>query len=206
MALTSIVLAGGRSTRFGRNKLLETVGDKSLIQRVIDRVAILSLEIIIVTAGGEELPCSSDVTIRTTPDAYPGKGPLVGIYSGLMACSNSRALVVGGDMPFLNVNLLRYMSQLCYACDVVVPRAGDKLEPLCAVYSRSCLGYIEKLLKRDELRINKLFDMARVRYLEEEEIDRIDPDHLSFFNVNTPEDLEKAREIALRRGLLNEGR
>lgn len=199
MGLSSIVLAGGRSSRFGRNKLLETIGGKSIIERVINRLATLSREVIIVTAHGEEIPCPSDSKMKTIADVYPGKGPLVGIYSGLIACSNSRAIVVGADMPFLDVKLLRYMSQLSHAFDVVVPRVKDKLEPLCAIYSKNCLGSIEELLKQNELRINKLFDMVKVRYVEEEEIDKFDPEHLSFFNINTRADLERARQIALQR-------
>lgn len=201
MTLSSIILAGGRSSRFGRNKLLETIGAKSLVQMVIDRLAVLSREIIIVTAHGEEIHCSSDIKIKTVADIYPGKGPLVGIYSGLIACSNPRAITVGGDMPFLDVNLLRYMSQLSHAFDVVVPRLGNMLEPLCAVYSKNCLAFLERLLEQNELRISKLFDVVKVRYVEEEEIDKFDPEHLSFFNINTRADLERAKEVALRKDL-----
>ena len=200
--MTSIILAGGKSLRLGRSKFLETVGSKSLIQWVVDRLTILSTEIIIATAHGEAIPCSSAVRIKTVADIYPGKGPLVGIYSGLIASSSSRAIVVGCDTPFLSVSLLEYMTQICSTFDVVVPRIKDKLEPLCAVYSKNCSGLMQGLLEQDELRISKLFSRVKVKYVEEDEINRFDPEHLSFFNINSQADLDRAKKLATERGWL----
>ena len=192
-SMTSIILAGGKSSRLGRSKALQVIEGKSLIQRVVDRLSILSTEIIIVTSHGEAIPCSSAVRIKTVADIYPGKGPLVGIYSGLIASSSPRAIVVGCDMPFLSVGLLEYMTQICSTFDVVVPRIKDKLEPLCAVYSKSCLVPIQELLEQNELRINKLFSMVKIKYVEEDELNRFDPAHLSFFNINSQDDLERIK-------------
>ena len=194
--MTSIILAGGKSSRLGQSKALQVIDGKSLIQWVIDRLAILSTEIIIVTAHGEAVPCSSAVRIKMVADIYPGKGSLVGIYSGLIASSSSRAVVVGCDTPFLRVSLLEYMTQICSTFDVVVPRIKDKLEPLCAVYSKNCSGPIQRLLEQDELRIIKLFSMVKVKYVEEDEINRFDPEQLSFFNINSQVDLNRARRLA----------
>ena len=200
--MTSIILAGGKSLRLGRSKALQVIEGKSLIQWVVDRLAILSAEIIIATAHGEAIPCSSAVRIKTVADSYPGKGPLVGIYSGLIASSSSRAIVVGCDTPFLSASLLEYMTQICSASDVVVPRIKNKLEPLCAVYSKNCLGPIQGLLEQDELRISELFSMVKVKYVEEDEINSFDPEHLSFFNINSHDDLERARKLAAEKGWL----
>jgi molybdopterin-guanine dinucleotide biosynthesis protein A len=197
--MTSIIVAGGRSLRLGRSKLLETIGDKSLIQWVVDRLAAISTEIIIATGQGEAILCSSAVGIKTVTDVYPGKGPLAGIYSGLMASSNSQGIVVASDMPFLNVGLLKYMNQNLTDCDVALPRIGQMVEPLCAVYSKSCLAPIQQLLEHDERQIRRLFGMVKVRYVEEDEIDKFDPGHLSFFNVNSQDELERARKLAADR-------
>ena len=194
--MTAIILAGGKSSRLGRSKALQVIEGKNLIQWVIDRLATLSTEIIIATAHGEAIPCSSAVRTKTVADTYLGKGPLMGIYSGLMASSSSRAIVVGCDTPFLSVGLLEYMTQICTIFDVVAPRINDKLEPLCAVYSKNCLIPIRGLLEQDELRIRKLFSTVKVKYVEEDEINRFDPEHLSFFNINSQADLDRAREIA----------
>jgi len=198
--MTSIILAGGKSSRLGRSKALQVIDGKSLIQWVIDRLAILSTEIIIATAHGEAIPCSSAVMIKTAADIYLGGGPFVGIYSGLIASSSSRAIVVGCDTPFLSVSLLEYMTQICSTFDVVVPRIKNKLEPLCAVYSKNCLAPIQGLLEQDELRISELFSMVKVKYVEEDELNRFDPKHLSFFNINSQDDLERARKLAAERG------
>ena len=197
-SMTSIILAGGKSLRLGRSKLLETIEGKSLIQWVVDRLAILSTEIIIATAHGEAIPCSSAVRIKTVADIYPGKGPLGGIHSGLIASSSPRAIVVGCDTPFLSVSLLEYMAQISSTFDIVVPRIKDKLEPLCAVYSKNCVAPIQELLEQDERQIRRLFSMVKVKYVEEDEINRFDPEHLSFFNINSQDDLERARKLAAK--------
>jgi molybdopterin-guanine dinucleotide biosynthesis protein A len=198
--MTSIILAGGKSLRLGRSKTLQIIGGKSLIQWVVDRLALLSTEIIIATARGEAIPFSSTVRIKTVADIYPGKGPLVGIYSGLIASSSSRAIVVGCDTPFLSVCLLKYMTQTLADSDVALPRIGKMIEPLCAVYSKNCLAPIQELLEQNELRISKLFSMVKVKYIEEDEINSFDPEHLSFFNINSQADLDRARKLAAEKG------
>lgn len=200
--MTAIILAGGKGSRLGRNKALQVLEGKSLIQRVIERLDALSAEIVIVTASGEPVPCSSAVPVKTVSDIYAGRGPLVGLYSGLMASTCKQAVVVGCDMPFLSVRLIEYMSQISSSFDVVVPRIEDKVEPLCAVYSTNCLPAIRELLERDELRINRLFNMVKVRYIGEAEINRFDPRHLSFFNVNSRADLDRARDLAAEKGFI----
>lgn len=194
--MTSIILAGGKSSRLGRRKPLQAIGGKSLIQWVIDRLAVLSREIIIATAHGEAIPYVSDAKIKTVADIYPEKGPLAGIYSGLIASSSSQAIVVGCDTPFLSVGFLEYMTRISSTFDAVVPRIENEVEPLCAVYSKTCLAHIQELLEQNDLRIDRLFGVVKVRYVEEDEINSFDPEHLSFFNVNNQADLDRARELA----------
>jgi molybdopterin-guanine dinucleotide biosynthesis protein A len=196
--MTSIILAGGKSLRLGQSKALQVIEGKSLIQWVVDRLAILSTEIIIATARGEAIPCSSAVRIKTVADIYPGKGPLGGIYSGLIASSSSRAIVVGCDTPFLSLGLLEYMTRTLSDYDIALPRIGEMVEPLCAVYSKNCLAPIQDLLEQNELGISKLFSMVKVKYVEEDEINSFDPEHLSFFNINSQDDLERARKLAAK--------
>jgi molybdenum cofactor guanylyltransferase len=199
--MTGVILAGGKSSRFGHDKALQTIGDRTLIQWVVDRLSVLVTEIIIVTARGEEIPSRSVVNLRTVADIYADRGPLVGIYSGLMASVYPYSIVVGCDTPFLNVDLLAYMTLISSEFDAVVPRTGDKVEPLCAVYSRSCLAPIERLMQDNSLKVNNLYETVRVRYVGEDEIDRYDPGRLSFFNINTRTDLIVAREMMVGGGL-----
>ena len=194
MKVTSIVLAGGHNRRLGRDKALETIGGKSLIERVIERLSPLSSQLLIVTSREQsDLPVTGKAKILV--DLYPGRGPLGGVYTGLLASQSSHSIVVACDMPFLNQALLRHMMQLSANFDLVVPRLGSMTEALHAVYSKACLVPIEYLLKQNNLRVDQLFTLVDVKYLEAEEIDRFDPEHLSFFNINTEADLERAKEL-----------
>jgi len=194
--MTSIVLAGGKSLRFGKDKALEEIGGRSLIERVIERLSLLGNEIIVVTSSSDQLP---DLRVKRVIDSYPGRGNLVGLYSGLKAVSSSHALVVGCDMPFLNVALLRHLIALSTGFDVVIPRIGDEVEPLHAVYSKNCLAPIEATLGEGKRRIVDFFPAVKVRYIERADIDKFDPQRLSFFNINSEADLVPARTL-LERG------
>jgi molybdopterin-guanine dinucleotide biosynthesis protein A len=191
-----IVLAGGYGLRLGQNKVLETVGERSLLERVLSRLSFLDSDILLVAT--KELPyarLSDYPRLRLVSDIYPGKGPLGGIYTGLKLASPFYSLVVACDMPFLNRGLLRYMIGLAAGFDLVIPRLGELVEPLHAVYAKACLAPIERLLKQNVLSVRELFSLVRVRYVEAGEIDRFDPEHLSFFNVNTKSDLSRARDL-----------
>jgi len=98
-------------------------------------------------------------------------------------------------MPFLNRELLGYLLQIAVDFDLVVPRVGKILEPLHAVYARSCIKPIEAIIKQENLSAKRLAKSVKTRYVETDEIDRFDPEHMSFFNINTEADLEKAREL-----------
>lgn len=196
MDTSCIVLAGGKGLRLGHDKTLEIIGDRSLLQWVIFNLSSFNNDIIIVTTTQQSfLEFISYPKLTIIADTFPGKGPLGGIYTGLAVSNSSDNLVVACDMPFLNRALLSYMMQLSVNFDIVVPRLGNMVEPLHAVYSKSCLTAIEGLLKQENLRITELFNLVRVRYVEAEEINRFDPNHLSFFNVNTKADLTRAREL-----------
>jgi molybdopterin-guanine dinucleotide biosynthesis protein A len=192
-----IVLAGGKGLRLGRDKALETVDGQSLLQRVVTQLGSFSSEIIIVTAKGKSLPqFSRNPGFRIVADAYPGRGALVGLATGLAASKARYNLAVACDMPFLNQALLRYMLGLKFGFDLVVPRVEGYVEPLHAVYARSCLAPMERLLEQGNMKVDALFGLVRVRYVEAGEVERFDPRRLSFFNVNTSADLEKAQQLA----------
>ena len=182
--------------RLGHDKALETVGDRSLIECVVSNLSLFDSDVILVTAKEQSFPQFTGYPkLRIVTDTYPGKGPLGGIYTGLAASDSFHNLVVACDMPLLNQALLRYMIQVSADFDLVVPRVDDMVEPLHAVYSKGCLAPIGCLLEQGNLRVSELFTLVRVRYVETEEINRFDPEHLSFFNINTEADLEMAREL-----------
>ncbi len=181
----------------GRDKYGEIVGSSNLLQRVVSQLSSFSHDIIVVTARDKSLSqFTGGPGSRIVTDAYPGKGALVGLATGLAASNSHYNLVIACDMPFLSQPLLRYMIGLSAGFDLVVPRVGNMVEPLHAVYAKSCLAPIEGMLEQGNLRVDALFDLVKVRYVETEEIDQFDPQHLSFFNINTRADLEKARQLA----------
>ena len=199
MQTNTIVLAGGKSLRLGYNKFMEKVGGRSLLERVISCVASLSSEIIVVSTEKQVIPkFEAYPDLQVINDIYPGKGPLGGIYTGLKTSTSACNLVVAADMPFLNQDLLGYMLRLSDGVDLVAPRIDSQVEPLHAVYMPSCLAVIEKMMKEGVLGVHWLFSRVNVRYVEADEIERLDPEQRSFFNINTEGDLQIARKIAGR--------
>ncbi len=195
--ISGIVLAGGQSRRLGRDKAVEPVQGQPLIQRVVERVRQVSRETVIVVADqdrGDALPLDKEARIAL--DIYPGKGSLGGIFSGLSAAQEEWGVVVACDMPFLNLDLLRYLVSLREDVDAVVPVLEGRPEPTHSLYSKACLPHIEARLKANDLKISGFFDEVRVKYVPEEDVARFDPDYLSFFNINSPEDLDKALALA----------
>jgi molybdopterin-guanine dinucleotide biosynthesis protein A len=190
---SGVIMAGGVSQRLGKDKALERIGGRTLIERVIDSLVPLTSEVLVVVARAEQaaalrLPPS----VRVVSDRYPGKGSLGGIFTGLDASAEAWSLVVACDMPFLNGELLRYLIEESSNVDAVVPLLGGQPEPLHALYSKACLAPMERMVRAGDLKIAPLFEAVRVRYVDEGAIDRIDPRHLSFFNINTQADLQEA--------------
>jgi molybdopterin-guanine dinucleotide biosynthesis protein A len=194
--ISGVIMAGGVSQRLGKNKALERIGGRTLIERVIDSLAPLTTELLVVVAQPEQaaafrLPPS----VRVVSDRYPGKGSLGGIFTGLDASVEPWSLVVACDMPFLNRELLCHLIGESSNVDAVVPLLGGQIEPLHALYSKACLAPMEQMVRAGNLKIAPLFEAVRVRYVDEGTIDRIDPRHLSFFNINTQADLQEAMRL-----------
>jgi molybdopterin-guanine dinucleotide biosynthesis protein A len=194
--ISCIILAGGKSLRLGHDKITEKVGNKTLLEKVISRIDSLSKDIIIVTAEERDFTEFTDnPKVKTVTDIFPGRGSLGGIYTGLVKSDSFYNLVIAADMPFLNGDLLTYMTEVADGFDFIIPRIGTFFEPLHSIYSKNCVSPMETMINNNRRVIIELFDFVKVRYVEAEEIDRFDPEHLSFFNINTMEDLELARKI-----------
>ena len=191
------MLAGGRSRRLGQDKALLRIGsDRPLVETLVDRLSALAAEVIVVADDAERL---GRLDARIVPDALPGSGMLGGVYSGLRAASREHALVVGCDMPFLSPRLLGFLLSLPRDYDVLLPRwESGYVEPLHAVYSGDCLEVIERRLSEGRYAAGGFLSEVCVRYVDEPILRSLDPDLLSFFNVNSPADLDRAREIARR--------
>jgi molybdopterin-guanine dinucleotide biosynthesis protein A len=187
------ILAGGQSIRMGRDKSLLRLGDRLLIEWVIDRVKPLTDDLFINTNSPEKF---SQFDLRCIPDIYPGRAALGGIYSALAAARYPRVLVLACDMPFLNTALLQYLVDLAPAAEAVVP-VVDSGSPqmLHAIYGKGAVSAIEIRLHNNNLRIAAILEDISVRYVTRDEIMLFDPQFLSFFNLNTPDDWKTARGL-----------
>jgi molybdopterin-guanine dinucleotide biosynthesis protein A len=193
-AVTPIVLAGGAGTRLGGvNKALMEIGGRRVVDRLLDVLRPLGTEIVLVNNDGSLAGLAGT---RVVPDAEPGAGALMGLYSGLRAVSTPLATATACDMPFVSITLLRALLALADEYDAVVPVLGEQPEPLHAVYRTTCVVAIADALAAGRKRMVSFFDAVRVRYVAEEALRVWDPELRSFLNVNRPADLERARAIA----------
>ncbi len=187
--MTGIVLAGGESRRMGSDKAFLPINGLPMIEHVIRALRTVCGHIIVVTNSPRDY---ERYDVEVAGDALNSRGSLVGLYSGLLQSSDDQNLVVACDMPFLSPGLLAYMARISADYQVVLPRVGDFIEPLHALYRRDLLPIIEERLRRDERRIRDLFTGLRIRYVTGTEIDAFDPSRRSFINVNTREEYEEA--------------
>jgi molybdenum cofactor guanylyltransferase len=200
LEISCIVLAGGQSTRLGRDKTKEVFLGKTLLERVLDTLSLLKCEIIVVTTENSSISKGlSYPRLRFVNDIFPGKGSLGGIYTGLVSSKSHYNLVVASDMPFINLNLIKFMIGSVKGYDLVAYLEENRPEMLLAVYSKNCLVPMETLIRNNNLRIIGIIPHIKVRYLKPEEVDRFDPLRLSFFNINTEADLKKGIELAKKK-------
>jgi molybdopterin-guanine dinucleotide biosynthesis protein A len=187
--MTGIILAGGESRRMGVDKAFMTVAGIPLIEHVLQALGPVVRKIIIVTNSPERYRAYK---VRLVADRLEGRGPLMGVYSGLCSSETEYNVVVACDMPFLNAGLLSYQMELAPGYDAVVPAFGELIEPLHAVYSKRLLPLIEERIREDDRRIRSIFGRANIRYVTKKEIDRFDPEGRSFINLNTPQQYKEA--------------
>lgn len=214
MNVSGIILAGGASRRMGHDKAWIELDGKFFVARVMDALRQACSEILIVTnADGFE-----KLNVRIVRDEFPGTGSLGGLYSGLNAAENELAVAVACDMPFLNHSLVQFLISLSTDYDIVIPsgydtkRRGDErkperaaqlntakklnLHPLHAVYRKTCLPPMRDAILQNDLRMISFHDAVRVKIVEQCEIEKFDPQLVSLWNVNTPEELARAKNFS----------
>jgi len=184
--VAGIILAGGKSRRYGENKALVAVEGVPLIERVANVLGSVFNRVVLVTNNPDEY---KHLRLPMFEDLVKGLGPVGGILTGLSAIEEEAGFLVACDMPFLNPNLIRYMSRIRGTFHVVVPRIRGDLETLHALYSRQCLPYLWRFIRAGEYQVFRFFREVTVRYVEECEVRSRDPGLRSFININRPEDL-----------------
>ncbi len=206
--VTGIILAGGKSKRMGENKALMRLGNNTLIGHVIHRVRPITNELLLITNSPDEY---THLGIRMHSDIVQNAGALGGIHTGLTHASHDTVLCVGCDSPFIVPDLLSYLVSALGEYDAVMPytcrNPNEYLgvnqkdqrqtirQTLCAAYSKNCLAAIEGMFNKSDLRVHALAEHAKVLTIAPEIWQTYDSKGLSFLNINSPEDFEKAKEI-----------
>ena len=185
--VSGVILVGGKSSRYGSNKALVKINGVPLIERVIGVMGHVFENLILITNTPDEY---AHLGLPMHEDIIKGLGPIGGLYTGLAAIPDDAGFFVACDMPILNHDLIHYMVKERGPSDAVVPRIKGMMEALHALYSKECLSSIKRLIDSQEYQIIRIFNEVSVRYIDEDEIRRFDPDLRCFININKPEELK----------------
>lgn len=165
-----------------------------LIARVVETMRLVTEDVMLV---GQDLTRFAWLKgVRMYQDILPGIGPLAGIYTALQYARSHQCLIVACDMPFLNPALLAFLAQTAAGWEAVVPSIGGRLQPLHAVYARSCLPLLREMFRQGQHCPLDMYPRVRTHYVTEEELRAYDPGLFSFLNVNTPADWENALRLS----------
>jgi molybdenum cofactor guanylyltransferase len=191
--VTGVIQAGGKSTRMGGHpKALIELRGRRIIDRVVEVVRAVADDLLLVT---NTPALYTELGLSMVADVFPDHGSLGGIYSGLRAARGDAIFTVACDMPFLMPEVAHLVIDRAGEADVVLPKVGDQLETLHACYGKACLRPMEQRLREGRLKIAGFFPEVRVLAIEEAEVARFREPALVFMNVNTPEELARAREM-----------
>ncbi|MCM8778531.1 MAG: molybdenum cofactor guanylyltransferase [Candidatus Omnitrophica bacterium] len=191
--LTAIILAGGKASRMkGKDKAFLKINHEPLIKRQLRLLKKTFKQIIIVTNTYKKYINFKGVKVIS--DVIPHRGPLGGIYSGLLTSKDKYNFVVACDMPFINLELIKYMFKKSAGYDVVIPYVNNRYEPLFCVYSKKCIGFIKQLIDKRIFKISKLFTFVKVKKISKKEVLRFGQAKTIFMNINTLQDLEQLRK------------
>src|SRR5262245_56650219 len=180
MRVTGVIQAGGKSTRMGGEpKALLELGGRRIIERVLDVVRAVVDDVLIVT---NTPALYAFLGVPMVPDVYPDHGSLGGIFTGLTAAGGDAAFTVACDMPFLRTDVARLVIGRAGEADVVVPRVGEQLETLHALYAKTCLPHMEARLKAGRLKIIGFFEDVRVVEVAEVDVARRAEPEVVFMN------------------------
>ncbi|MFO7715475.1 molybdenum cofactor guanylyltransferase [Desulfosarcina sp.] len=191
---TGVILAGGLNKRFdGQNKACIRIGGKRIIDRLLEVYAGLFDQIVIVT---NDPAAYMDVDALIVSDHYPVRSSLNGLHAGLFAAGHEYAFFTACDTPFIQGALIQLViDRIERNTDIVVPTTSAGFEPMFAVYKKTCLPVMARQLERDRLKIQGLFSKMRVNTIAEADLRQADAALISFFNVNTPQELITAEAL-----------
>ncbi len=190
-----VIQAGGKSSRMGQDKALSPFMGITLIEFILEQLEGFGDEQIIISNKPKDY---KRFDMPVFQDIHPDVGALGGIYSGVFHASCEHSLILGCDMPFINLDFLKYIVGLAPNFDAVIPRLkkDEFTEPFRAIYAKTCLEPIEQSIRVGNRKVISFFDKINIRFVESKEIKKYDSKGITFFNVNTLEDLKKAELLA----------
>jgi molybdopterin-guanine dinucleotide biosynthesis protein A len=183
---TGIVLAGGLSTRMGRDKASLPWGGEDLLHAALRALAPVCGRLIVVSNQPRTIALDG---VSVVADRFPGCGPLAGIHAGLTAATGDYSFVVACDMPYIKSTAVAWMAAAAAGYDAAVPFIDGYYHPLHAVYSRRCLPVIERMLTAGQCRVLDFYPTVRLRPVCAAELAVFDPELSMLKNLNTPADL-----------------
>ena len=191
---TGVILAGGLNKRFdGQNKAFVRIGGKRIVDRLLEIYSPLFEQIVLVT---NDPAAYMDVDALIVTDHYAVRSSLNGLHAGLFAAAHEHAFFAACDTPFIKGALIqRMLDRVARKADIVIPSTSAGYEPMFAVYKKSCLPAMVWQLERERLKIQGLFRKVRVKTVDEADLRQVDPELVSFFNINTPADLVRAKSL-----------
>ncbi|MEW6185265.1 MAG: molybdenum cofactor guanylyltransferase [Thermodesulfobacteriota bacterium] len=189
-----VILAGGLNRRMdGQNKAFLSVGDQSIIGRLVELFEGLFEQVILVSNQPLDFVAWDCLIVK---DLLHTRGSLTGVHTGLFYTRSSHAFVTACDMPFIKPEIIRLLlDDLDPKWDVVVPVTSEGYQPLCALYSKRCLKVIEDQVRQGNMKISRLYSKVKIRKIPEEPLRKVDPELISFFNINTQEDLTLSQKM-----------
>ena len=183
------IIAGGASRRMGTDKALLDFEGQPLVARVAGVLRLLFPKVVVVTADQSVSRAANFPAIR---DVFPDKGPLGGVHAAL-EYFKAPTFCVACDLPFLNQNVIRFLCESFDNCDVLAPRINSRMEPLHAIYAPTCLPILETALQNERVpRVERVLAPLSMRFIEEEELRKFDPELKFLTNLNTPEEARAA--------------
>lgn len=198
--LTAVVLAGGTGTRLGGGKPWRTLAGRRLVDLALERARELCPQVVVSAADCADF---ADLTCPVVADRWPGQGPLAALVTVFLDTPATSMLLLPVDAPLMRPALLRRILELRLGQKAVCCQGPGGLEPLMAWYSRDCLPWAQRLVQAGERRPHRLLKQVKAYTMSREEVARVDPEDLSFINVNFPQDLERAERLAIERGLFD---
>jgi molybdopterin-guanine dinucleotide biosynthesis protein A len=199
-SLTGVVLAGGPGSRLGGGKPWRTLAGRRLIDIALQRAREICPQALVVASDAADF---AELDCAVIADRWPGQGPLAALTTVFLDSPAASVLLLPVDAPLLRPALLRRVLELSPGQKAVAPRGPGGVEPLLAWYSRECLAPALKLVSAGERRLRLLLEAVGAYFMTRQEVSEVDPQDLSFINVNFPEDLERAERVARQRGLFD---